>query len=148
MLYPSIFNDNFVDDLFDEMFNFPYTTSAKVQNKEIGRMTTDVREFEDKYELQMELPGYDKSEIKAELENGYLTVSAEKDDTKEEKDENGKYIRKERYYGKQQRRFYVGEDVKQEDISAEFVNGVLKLNVPKVEEKPEVEEKKYISIEG
>lgn len=148
MYYPSIFNDNFVDDLFDEMFSFPYTGSQRQAAKEVGRMTTDVREYDDKYELQMELPGYDKEDIKAELDKGYLTISAEHNTNKEEKDNDGKYIRKERYYGRMQRSFYVGDDVKQEDISAEFTNGVLKIHVPKVEAKPEIEEKKYISIEG
>lgn len=148
MFYPSIFHDNFVDNLFDEMFNFPYISTPKLTAREAGRMTTDVREYDDKYELQMELPGYDKEEIKADLENGYVTISAEHTENRDDKNEAGKYIRKERYYGKQQRRFYVGEGVKQDDISAEFVNGVLKLYVPKVESKPEVEEKKYIPIEG
>ena len=83
----------------------------------------------------------------AELKDGYLTISAEHNDTKDEQDKDGHYIRKERYYGKCQRSFYVGDDVKQEDVKAKFENGVLTLSVPKKDAKPAVEEKNYIAIE-
>ena len=95
------------------------------------------------------LPGFTKDEIKASLENGYLTISAEKGlDKDEQEKETGRYIRKERYAGACSRSFYVGEDVDQEDVKAEFKHGILKLFVPKKEAKPEVEEKKHIAIEG
>ena len=90
-----------------------------------------------------------KDEIKASLENGYLTISAEKGlDKDEQEKETGRYIRKERYAGACSRSFYVGEDVEQEDVKAEFKHGILKLFVPKKEAKPAVEEKKHIAIEG
>ena len=112
-------------------------------------MSTDVKETEDGFELEMDLPGFDKDEIKVSLEKGYMTVSAQKELNQDEKDaETGKYIRRERYAGACQRSFFVGEDLTEEDIKGEFKHGILKLCVPKKEAKPAVEEKKYISIEG
>ena len=100
-------------------------------------------------ELEIDLSGFKKEEVKAELKDGYLTVSAVKDLDEDEKDkETGKYIRRERYAGACQRSYYVGEDITEEDIKAEFKHGILKLFVPKKEAKPAVEEKKYITIEG
>ena len=100
-------------------------------------------------ELEIDLSGFKKEEVRAELKDGYLTVSAVKDLDEDEKDkETGKYIRRERYTGSCQRSFYVGEDVTEEDIKAEFKHGILKLFVPKKEAKPAVEQKKYVSIEG
>ena len=112
-------------------------------------MKTDVRETKDSYEVDVDLPGFKKNEIKMELENGYLTISAAKGLDKDETDkETGKYIRRERYAGACQRSFYVGEDVTEQDIKAEFKHGMLKLFVPKKEAKPAVETKKYVTIEG
>ena len=103
----------------------------------------------DGYELEIDLPGFKKDEVTAELNDGYLTVSAAKGlDQDEQEKETGKYIRRERYAGACQRSYYVGEDITEEDIKAEFKHGILKLFVPKKEVKPAVEEKKYISIEG
>ena len=100
-------------------------------------------------ELEIDLSGFKKEEVSAELKDGYRTVSAVKDLDEDEKDkETGKYIRRERYTGSCQRSFYVGEDVTEEDIKAEFKHGILKLFVPKKEAKPAVEQKKYVSIEG
>ena len=110
-------------------------------------MKTDIKENDKGYELDVDLPGYKKEDVKAELKDGYLTISASNDNTKEEKDEDGKYIRKERYTGSVSRSFYVGKYVTEEDIHAKFENGILKLSVPKVDA-PKVEENKYISIEG
>ena len=107
------------------------------------------REMKDGYELEIDLPGFKKDEVTAELNDGYLTVSAAKGlDQDEQEKETGKYIRRERYAGACQRSYYVGEDITEEDIKAEFKHGILKLFVPKKEVKPAVEEKKYISIEG
>jgi len=109
----------------------------------------DIREMENGYELVVDLPGFTKDEVQATLENGYLTISAEKGLDKDEKEkENGRYIRRERYAGACSRSFYVGEDITEEDIKAEFKHGLLKLFVPKKEAKPAVEQKKTISIEG
>ena len=111
-------------------------------------MNVDVQEFDDRFIMDIELPGYAKEDIQADLKDGYLNVSANRTDKKEEKDEEGRYIRRERYCGQCQRSFFVGENITQEDIKANFRDGILKLVIPKKENKPEVEEKKYISIEG
>ena len=98
--------------------------------------------------MSMELPGYKKEDVKAELKDGYLTITAKHEDNKDEKNEKGNYIRRERFYGQCSRSFYVGEDVTQQEIKAKFENGVLELTIPKKEEKPKVPEKQYIFIEG
>jgi len=149
MLRPSIFNDN----LFDDFFEFPFFDD-RAEKKLYGHnakniMKTDIKEHKDGYELEIDLPGFHKNEIQAELKDGYLTISAEKQLNQDEKEkESGKYIRRERYTGSCQRSFYVGEDITQEDIKAEFKHGILKLFVPKKEVKPQVEERKFVSIEG
>ncbi len=140
MLLPSIFGE----DLFDDwMMDFPFRGNGSA-----NLMRTDVKETDNSYELDMDMPGFDKGDIKAELKNGYLTISASSNRNNDEKDKDGKYIRRERYTGSCSRSFYVGDDVKEEDIKAKFENGILKVTVPKKEEKPAVEENKYISIEG
>ena len=145
MLVPSIFKDNFIDDFFnDSMFSFP---NGKSGTNIPMMMHTDVKETETSFELGIELPGYNKENIQAELKDGYLTINAEKTENKDEKEE-GRYIRKERYTGHCSRTFYVGEDIAEDDIKAKFENGVLTLNIPKEVKKPEVEEKKLISISG
>ena len=110
-------------------------------------MKTDIREHDAGYELDIDLPGFKKDEIKVELENGYLTISATKGADNDEQDKKGKYIRRERYAGTMQRSFYVGDDVTQEDIKAKFENGILRLSIPKKDAKA-VETKKTIAIEG
>ena len=114
----------------------------------IGKMhKTDIREHDEGYEVDIDLPGFKKDEISIELENGYLTVSAAKGLDKDEEDKKGKYIRKERYAGAMQRSFYVGENLTDEDIKAKYENGILRLSVPKKPAKA-VEAKKTIAIEG
>ena len=147
MLAPSIYN-GFVSDLFDDFGDMFRCMPNYVKENRAYNMSTDVKEFEDHYELDMELPGFKKEDVKAELKNGYLTVSAKHDESNDEKDKEGKFIRKERYYGECKRSFYVGNNMSKEDIKANFENGILKLNVPKAEAKPEVETDNYISIEG
>lgn len=110
-------------------------------------MKTDVKETENGYQVAVEMPGFDKNEISVELEKGYLTITASKDLNKDEQDENGKYIRRERYAGTMQRSFYVGESVQQEDIKAKYENGVLTLGVPK-EDSEKLQQHRYIAIEG
>ena len=152
MLMPSIFGE----DMFDEfMRDFPFfDDGSKIEKKLYGHhaknmMKTDIKELEGGYELEMDLPGFTKDEITAELKDGYLTVSATKGlDKDEQEKETGKYIRRERYAGACQRSFYVGEDITEQDIKAEFKHGMLKLFVPKKEAKPAVETKKYVTIEG
>ena len=147
MLMPSIFGENlFNDDWMD--FGFPEVDKALYGKHANNVMKTDVKETDTGYEVDIDLPGFKKDEINAQLDNGYLTISAAKGLDKDEKDKKGKYIRKERYAGAMSRSFYVGKAVEKEDIKAKFEDGVLKISVPKKEEKPKVEESKYISIEG
>lgn len=146
MLVPSIFGRTLTDELFDDMFSAPAFSWEKAPAS--YGMTADVKEYEDRYLLELEVPGYRKEEISAELKNGYLMITANHSEDKEEKDENGKYLRRERYTGTCQRSFYVGKQVTEEDIRASFENGILKLTIPKKEQKPTVPEKHYISIEG
>ena len=154
MLLPSIFGENLFDDFFDDVPFFDNRAENQIEKKLYGRhahnvMKTDIKETDDNYELIVDLPGFKKDEIKVSLEDGYLTIEAAKGlDEDEQEKKTGKYIRKERYAGACQRSFYVGEDVTEEDIKAEFKHGLLKLFVPKKEAKPAVEQKKTISIEG
>ena len=110
-------------------------------------MKTDIREHEEGYELDIDLPGFKKDEINVQLDNGYLTISAAKGLDKDEQDKKGKYIRKERYAGAMQRSFYVADVVAQEDVKAKFEDGILRLSIPKKDAKA-VETKKTIAIEG
>ena len=147
MLMPSIFGENLFDD---NWMDFPFDRdfwgrSNNKTNKTM--MKTDIREHDAGYELDVDLPGFKKDGIKAELENGYLTISATKSANNDEQDKKGKYIRRERYAGTMQRSFYVGENVTQEDIKAKFENGILRLSIPKKDAKA-VEMKKTIAIEG
>ena len=151
MLLPSIFGENLFDD---DWMNFPFDRdfwgkkNALYGKHAKNMMKTDVRETDTSYEVDIDLPGFKKEEISAQLENGYLTVSASKGLDKDEKDKEGKYIRQERYAGAMSRSFYVGDEVKQEDVKAKYEDGILKLTIPKKDAKPEVETKKHISIEG
>ena len=146
MLMPSIFGENlFNDDWMD--FGFPEVDKALYGKHANNVMKTDVKETDTGYEVDIDLPGFKKDEINAQLDNGYLTISAAKGLDKDEKDKKGKYIRKERYAGAMSRRFYVGEGITQEDIKAKYEDGILRLSVPKKEAKA-VENKKYIAIEG
>ena len=149
MLMPSIFNDNVFDDFFDFPFYDDRAEKKLYGHHAANLMKTDIQEHDDGYTLEMDLPGFKKEEIQVELNNGYMTISAAKGLDEDEKDKkSGKYIRRERYTGSCQRSFYVGEDVTEEDIKAEFKHGILKLFIPKKEAKPAVEQKKYVSIEG
>ena len=144
MLMPSIFGENLFDDFMMNPWRSDFFTSSSGTKY---MMNTDVKEKENSYELDIELPGFKKEDVRAELKDGYLTVSASRNGNNDEKDEKGSYIRRERYSGSCSRSFYVGEGVRQEDIHAKFEDGVLKLEVPK-EDKKKIEEKKYIAIEG
>ena len=153
MLMPSIFGEDLFDDLFDVPF-YDDRDERKIEKKLYGRragnlMKTDIKEKDGNYEIIIDLPGFKKDEVKVSLEDGYLTIEAAKglDQDEQEKD-TGKYIRKERYAGACARSFYVGSEVTQDEIKAEFKHGILKLFVPKKEEKQVVETNKYIAIEG
>ena len=143
MYMPALFNDSLFDDFFTDITDNKRRPMARPLP---GVMKTDIKENDKEYELTIELPGYKKENVNAELKDGYLIINATNEKNEEEKDEKG-YIRKERYVGSCSRSFFVGKNLKEEDIKAKFDNGVLTLNVPKeVEKRPE--EKKYIAIEG
>lgn len=131
--------------LFDEMFRDPFFTRP-FENASSQIMKTDIHEKDGNYIIEMELPGYAKEDIKADLKDGYLTITATKNETKEEKNAKGNCVRKERYTGSCNRSFYVGDQITQEDIKAAFKDGVLALKVPKEAPKA-VEQPKLITIE-
>ena len=151
MLAPSIFGMN---DLFDDFGDvFEFSPAFRKQVAATRNISSDIKELADGYQIEMELPGFAKEEVKAQLKDGYLTITAEHNaENKEENNEEGqkkesvKYIRRERYYGKCQRSFFVGKNVTEEDINAKFENGILTMYVPKEVKKPQVEEK-FIAIE-
>ena len=147
MLMPSIFGENLFDDFFND-FARPSKSIMRYQTPASNVMRTDIKETASGYELDIDLPGYKKSEVQAELKEGYLTIHASTSRDDGEKNKDGQYIRRERYYGSCSRSFYVGDAVTQEVIKARFEDGILKVSVPKKEAKPEVEESKYIAIEG
>lgn len=129
-------------DLFDEMFGMdPF-----FEKRESKLMKTDIKEKGDKYIIDVDLPGYEKENIDLEIEDGYLKVTAKVNKDVDESDEDEKYIHKERYYGECSRSFYIGKNIKEEDIKAAFKNGILTLTIPK-EEPKKLEEKKKIQID-
>ena len=148
---PSVFGENLMDvfDDFDRNFfrGFNRPEHVLYGKNAPHMMKTDVKETDEGYEVDMDLPGFKKDEIQLELQNGYLSISASKGVDKEEKDKKGKLIRQERYSGAMQRSFFVGKGVTEEDIKAKFEDGVLKLDIPK-KEAPKIPEKKTIMIEG
>ena len=146
MLMPTIFGERLFDDFMDD-FGFPSVDRIAASQNTSNLMRTDIRETEDSYELDVELPGYKKEDVKAQLKDGYLTVSVSRNENNDVKDDNGKYIRRERYSGSMSRSFYVGEEVQEADIRARFEDGILKLGFPK-EQPKKVEEPKFIAIEG
>jgi HSP20 family molecular chaperone IbpA len=141
---PSIFRTNVFDDFFEDPFKDFARVPARPQNE---LMRTDVKELENGFELSIALPGVKKEDITAEINDGYLTISATTSTNKDEKNADGKYIRRERFYGSAKRSFYVGEDITEEDIKAKYEDGILTLDIPKKEATPVVEEKKYINIQ-
>ena len=132
MLLPRVFDDDFFrDDFF------------KGEKNQL--MKTDIRESENGFSLDVDLPGYKKEDIKVDVTNGYLTIHAKTSNEKNE-EEKGKFVRRERFMGECSRSFYVGEDIEQDDIKASFKNGILSLDIPKVDPSKKEEEKKYIEI--
>ncbi|MBO6196595.1 MAG: Hsp20/alpha crystallin family protein [Butyrivibrio sp.] len=153
MLTPSIFEENFIDDLF----GFPYMKEFDDMNRGMERklygrkasrmMKTDIREKDDNYEVSIDLPGFKKEDITVELNDGYITISASKNLDRDE-DKKGKLIRQERYAGSMSRSFYVGENVEKGDIEANYRHGVLNLTIPKKAMDKKIPEKNLIAIEG
>lgn len=140
MLMPSMFTRDLFDDFFEPRY-YGYNHNQSL-------MKTDIKDTDQGYELFIDLPGVKKEDLKAELKDGYLTISAATNQNKDKKDSEGKYICRERYSGTFSRNFYVGEHVTQDEIKAKFENGTLILQIPKKETKKPVDEKKYIVIEG
>ena len=146
-MLPSIFGESLFDDFFEDEFGMSPAWNSR--NPLYGKhaknlMKTDVREMENTYEVDVDLPGFQKDEISVELRDGYLTICAAKGLDKDETDKKGKYIRRERYAGSCSRSFYVG-DVKPEDVSAKYEDGILKLTMPK-EAKKELPKRSTIAI--
>ena len=133
MLLPSVFGTRFMDN---------WDLDAKD-----ATLRTDIVDAGDHYEFVTDLPGYKKEDIKAKLDRGVLTINASRHTETEDKDEQGRYLRRERYTGTCQRSFYVGDHLTQDDIKAKFAEGVLKVEVPKETAKA-IEENRYIAIEG
>lgn len=153
MLMPTVFGEDLFDDFFNDFPFYDDRNDRKIEKKLYGRrgrnlLKTDIRETDKGYEMIIDIPGFKKDEVKVALQDGYLTVSAAKGlDEDEEDKKTGHYIRRERYAGACERTFYVGDDVTQEDIRAEFKHGILKLFVPKKEAQPVNSEPRYITIE-
>ena len=147
---PSIFGENLFDD---DWMNFPFNDEFwGKKNPLYGKhaqnmMKTDIRETDGSYELDVDLPGFKKEDVKIQLKNGYLNIQATREEKKDEKDDKGKYVRRERYTGTCNRSFYVGSSIKHEDIHAKYENGILYVTFPKEETKKEAEEKKFVSID-
>ena len=152
MMVPMRRNRNLLSELmtdpFDAFFNAASAPMQAMQKMSPTLMRTDIKETDGGYELTIDLPGFKKDDVQAELKDGYLTINAQTQGESEDKDEQGTYVRKERFSGKCSRTFYVGDDVEEDDIKAKFENGVLKIAVPKKQEQPKLEEKKTIAIEG
>lgn len=127
-------------DLLDNFFDDDFFA-----RRDHGLMKTDIKETDNKYIIEMDLPGYSKDNINLSLKDGYLEVNA-KVEKENNNDENERYVRKERFYGECSRNFYVGDIVKEEDIDAEFKDGILTINIPKLEEQEKIETSKRIEI--
>lgn len=142
MLVPSIFGESLLDDFFD----YPEKSFSFRTSNANGLMKTDIKENENAFEVSIALPGVKKDDIEIELKDEYLTISATSNMKKDEEDKKSNYIRRERYYGSCSRSFYVGDAVTENDIKASYEDGILTLDIPKVEKKPEPEVKKLIPI--
>lgn len=139
------FFNNLMADPFDALFD---AATAPIQKMTPTLMRTDIKETPNGYELIVDLPGFKKDDVSAELKEGYLSIAAQTKSETEDKDEKGTYVRKERFSGKCSRTFYVGDDIREEDIKARFEDGTLKIDVPKKQEQPKIEESRSIAIEG
>ncbi len=163
MMRPTVvYGKNYLEKTFDDFFKDVFCNTGNHILE--APIRTDIKESDEAFEIDMDLPGFATEDVKAELKDGYLTISAshteekeekvgekdeENDEAKDEEKDNGvHYIRKERFSGSYRRSFYVGDAVTQDDIKAKYTDGVLSVTVPKIEKKPEEEEKQYIPIEG
>ena len=149
MMMPSIFGENLFDDFMNDFAfpAFPDVDKALYGKHAKNLMKTDVKDTKDGYEVDIDLPGFKKDEIKIQLNNGILTVSAAKGLDKDEENKEKKYVRRERYAGAMSRSFYVGEHVTEEDVHPKYENGILSFTIPKKEQKAVEQKDKYIAIE-
>ena len=151
-MFPALMNDTMFSNLFDDPFFEGWRNMDRAAacdpNMSAGMMSTDVRETDKGYMVDIDMPGFKKDDISLDLQNGYLTVSAHRNSSHEDKDDNGRWLRRERYAGSCSRSFYVGEDVKESDIQPSYRNGTLCIQVPKMQAQPQVESKHQIAIEG
>lgn len=151
-MFPALMNDTMFSDLFDDPFFEGWRNMDRAAacdpNMSAGMMSTDVRETDKGYMVDIDMPGFKKDDISLDLQNGYLTVSAHRNSSHEDKDDNGRWLRRERHAGSCSRSFYVGEDVKDSDIHASYKDGTLCLETPKPEAQQQVETKHQIAIEG
>ena len=147
MMMPSIFRENLFDS-FMEDFAFPDIDKVLYGKHSKNLMKTDVKETESDYQVDIDLPGFQRDEISMQLEKGCLTVNASKGVNKDNQDEEGNYIRRERYVGSMSRSFYVGEHITEEDVHPRYENGILSFHIPKKEKKALEEKKHFIAIEG
>ena len=143
---PSIFGDNLMDSFFNDFDRSFFRHPIRTERMDL--MKTDIKETDAGFDMDVELPGYKKEDLNLELNNGYLNIKAERNSDNEEKDAEGRVIRRERFCGSMSRSFYVGEDVTEEDVKARFEDGILKLFVPKKVVEEQIPEKKMIAIEG
>ena len=148
-MMPRLFGEDLFDDVMTPFENSFFTNHNPLMGKrERNMMKTDIKEKDGNYILDMDLPGCKKEDVSLKLENGYLTVGAQRAIDKDEKDNNGNYIRRERYSGSCQRSFYVGNNVQENDIKAKFDAGILHIEFPADKMKNAIENKGYIAIEG
>ncbi len=129
-------------DPFEAFFDAPTRTTSPTL------MRTDIRETAEGFDLTIDLPGFKKENVTAELKDGYLSISARTQTESESADDKGTWLRKERFSGTCSRSFYVGEEIVEEDIRAKFEDGLLEITVPKKQPEPKLEEKRVIAIEG
>ena len=148
-MLPSIFGENLFDDFFSDPFEMmaPQGRNPLYGKHAKNLMKTDVRETENSYELDIDLPGFKKEDVNVELKDGYLTIQASKSLDKDEQDKHGRYIRQERSSGSSSRSFYIGEGIKPEDVKGKFENGILQLSIPKEAQK-QLPVKTTVMIEG
>ena len=141
-----LIRNNLFDDFFGDMFDDPFFSRGYVPQTQL--MKTDIREKDGQYLLEIEVPGYTREDVKAELKDGYLTITADRKEPAQKADDRTRYVRKERYYGTMKRTFYVGEDITENEIHAAFKDGILKVIIDKPQPKKIEEEKTIIPIEG
>lgn len=147
MLNSLLVRNGMFDDLFDDFMDKTPALFSGYVSPCLGHLNTDVKESDTSYELAVDLPGYDKDNVKISLNDGYLSIEATRESDDEQKDNEGNFLRRERYSGQVCRSYYVGSEVKDEDIKASFKDGVLNVSVAKKAETKKVEEKKYIAIQ-